>query len=157
MNRLYIPIAAAALLTALAACSAYKGGAYAVPVKHPEELPRGRAPLCSSCHTPKGGSIGYGRFDHTRAFAESTHKFDAYQGGRMCSMCHEQSSCNDCHVLSSELKPSARRPGDTYRVAPHRGDYRTRHQIDGRLDPASCFRCHGNPRASASCGVCHGK
>jgi hypothetical protein len=37
---------------------------------------------------------------------------------------------------------------------PHRGEYLTRHQIDGRVDPGSCIQCHGN-RNDGSCGVCH--
>jgi hypothetical protein len=37
---------------------------------------------------------------------------------------------------------------------PHRGDYITQHQIDGRINPAPCFRCHGR-RNNERCAECH--
>jgi hypothetical protein len=139
----------------LCACAGLKGG-YSIPSSHPEELSKNR-PVCSSCHEAGEGKLVYKRFDHTTAFARGDHKNEAYQDARVCEMCHAQSYCNDCHVTRTELKPETRRASETYRQMPHRGDYRTRHRIDGRLDPASCYSCHGNPKASASCAVCHGK
>jgi hypothetical protein len=38
---------------------------------------------------------------------------------------------------------------------PHRGDYVTRHRIDGRIDPTACFRCHGSPKRAKLCASCH--
>jgi hypothetical protein len=37
---------------------------------------------------------------------------------------------------------------------PHRGDYLTQHRVDGRLDPASCFPCHGRKNVGR-CATCH--
>jgi hypothetical protein len=28
--------------------------------------------------------------------------------------------------------------------------------IDGSLNPASCFRCHGSPKTTRGCAPCHG-
>jgi hypothetical protein len=28
--------------------------------------------------------------------------------------------------------------------------------MDGRINPISCFRCHGNPKSSRTCIRCHG-
>ena len=39
------------------------------------------------------------------------------------------------------------------RVLQHRGDYIVLHQIDGRLDPGSCFRCHGNKNVITSYSI----
>lgn len=139
----------------LAACASLKGG-YAVPASHPEELGPKR-PLCTECHGSKKSSFDYAKFDHTLSFARGDHAYQARQQEAVCSMCHRQSSCSDCHAIKSELKPSERRFSEPYRQMPHRGDYRTRHQMDGRLDPASCFNCHGNPRAATACAPCHGK
>jgi hypothetical protein len=70
-------------------------------------------------------------------------------------MCHQTSFCNDCHATRVELKPSERHKTETYRRMPHRGNYLARHRIDGRVDPTSCFRCHGNPKTARTCSPCH--
>lgn len=145
----------AMLTLVLAACTALKGG-YGVPAKHPEKL-SGRAPLCSACHKDASGSLVYQSFDHTFSFNEAGHGVQARQQELVCAMCHDQSACSDCHANRLELKPSTRHFSAPYRQMPHRGDYRTRHQIDGRLDPVSCLNCHGNPKAAVSCAPCHGK
>lgn len=134
-------------------CAALKGG-YSVPTRHPEDVGKGR-PTCSECHEA-GQAVPYARFDHTVSFSEN-HRQEAYQNEKVCSMCHDQSFCNDCHVTHTELKPSVKNQTDTYRGTPHRGDYLSRHRIDARIDPTSCFRCHGNPKASQNCVTCHGK
>jgi hypothetical protein len=141
----------------LVACSALKSNV-AVPAQHPEELPKGR-PMCSAedCHGRTHEDLPFARFDHSRSFAEGGHRNEAYQQGKVCAMCHEQSFCNDCHVTRSELKPSEKDSTGTYRIYPHRGDYLTRHRIDARVDPMPCFRCHGNPKSSKACVACHGK
>lgn len=137
----------------LFACGALNQG-YSVPAKHPEELPKGR-PTCSECHEA-GGEFPYANLNHTRSFAEN-HRFQASQTGKVCTMCHAASFCSDCHLTRGELKPSVKNPADSYRATPHRGDYLSRHRIDARIDPTSCFRCHGNPKSSSVCVQCHGK
>lgn len=141
----------------LAACSALKGS-HQIPAAHPEELPKGRA-VCSaeSCHGRANEDFLYARFDHSPSFAEGGHRTEARQQGKVCAMCHEQSFCTTCHVTASELKPSERDATGTYRLYPHRGDYLSRHRIDGRVNPMSCFQCHGNPKSSKACAACHGK
>ncbi len=148
-------LAAVAVAAALAGCAALHSS-YELPAAHPDELEPG-PPVCSDCHEPDGGPVAYARFDHTPAFAAGAHRLAAGQKEAVCSLCHQPSLCNGCHADAVELKPSARDPGGTRRAYPHRGDYLTRHRIDGRVDPASCFRCHGNPKASASCRPCHGR
>lgn len=138
----------------LSSCAIFKSG-YSVPTRHPEELSKGR-PVCSDCHEAGKGAIPYARFNHTATFG-GNHRNEAYQSAKMCSMCHDQSFCNDCHATRVEVKPSAKDPMDTYRSTPHRGDYLSRHRIEARVDPTSCFRCHGNPKASKTCITCHGK
>lgn len=123
---------------------------------HPEEADLGnKKPRCSACHDEPESGVVHRRFDHNVYFLEN-HRILARQRPEICAMCHQQSSCNDCHAVSSELKPSLRRQTDTFRRTQHRGDYLSRHRIDGRIDPTSCFRCHGNPKTSKSCVRCHG-
>lgn len=155
MKKLAPALICGAAMLLVCACASLKN-ARNVPAAHPEKVGP-TPPVCSECHDSKPESPAFWRFDHNASFARGGHKAEAQQNERMCSMCHEQKFCGDCHGLSTGLKPSDRRPGDAYRNSIHRGDYKSRHQIDGRLDPASCFGCHGNPKASAACGHCHGR
>ena len=47
-----------------------------------------------------------------------------------------ESFCSDCHAHREELKPSDKYKEYVTRDLPHRGDYLTQHQIDGRINPA---------------------
>jgi hypothetical protein len=111
--------------------------------------------MCTECHEPRTEYVDYERLNHHPYFADN-HRQEAYQQERLCAMCHQTSFCNDCHATRVELKPSIKNQTETYRRLPHRGDYITRHRIDGGIDPTSCFRCHGNPKTAISCARCHG-
>jgi hypothetical protein len=140
-------------LAFLVACSALKGG-YTLPDLHPEEIPRATNPVCGECHDDDD-TLRYTDFDHGPTWYDR-HRFNTYQNEKVCSMCHADRFCGECHAGRVELKPSTFRQADTYRKMPHRGDYLSRHRIDARIDPSSCFRCHGNPATSKSCAPCHG-
>ena len=138
----------------LVACAVPKGG-FLVPTQHPPEAELGdRRPVCTDCHERRG-KLAFEEFDHTPFFAGG-HRGVAIRQATVCGMCHQASFCSDCHATSVELKPAERRPGETFRGAPHRGDFLTRHKIEGRIDPTSCFRCHGNPKTARTCAACHG-
>jgi hypothetical protein len=137
----------------LYACASKQGSGYVFPSIHPEELEPGR-PVCSDCHE-ESDRIVYSRFNHTVTFADN-HRLLAYQYEQACNMCHQQRFCDDCHGVRLEEKPSDRNRTSTFRRTPHRGDYLARHRIDGRVDPTSCFRCHGNPKTAETCAPCHG-
>ena len=139
-------------LTLLVACATLQGGDR-LPATHPEDVGRAR-PTCTECHEPKGAAINYERYNHTLFFMDN-HRIEAQQAEAVCSMCHQTSFCNDCHATRIELKPSEHYRTETYRRMPHRGNYLARHRIDGRVDPTSCFRCHGNPKTSETCAPCH--
>lgn len=142
-------------LALLIACTGGKQG-FMTPPQHPPEAELGKQrPICTECHEARGEHIVFENFNHTTFFAEQ-HRRVAYQSSSLCNMCHAESFCSDCHASKSELKPSLRNQSDTYRRMPHRGDFLTRHRIEGKIDPTSCFRCHGNPRASQACAPCHG-
>ena len=135
------------------ACAAKQNAGYVFPAVHPEELEPGR-PMCSDCHEDND-RIVFARFNHTATFADN-HPQLAYQYEQACNMCHQQRFCDDCHGVRMEEKPSEKDPTSTYRRTPHRGDYLSRHRIDGRIDPTSCYRCHGNPKTAEACVSCHG-
>ena len=138
------------LATSLVACVA----TYQFPAKHPEELEAIR-PVCTDCHDSSDENVSYDRFTHTISWGKD-HRLAAYQNEQVCSMCHQQSYCNDCHGVRVELKPSTKSPDDVLRNMPHRGDFLSRHRIEGRMNPTSCFRCHGNPKTAQTCAPCHG-
>lgn len=143
------------LVLLLAACALDQGG-YTPPIQHPvdAELPP-KPPVCIDCHEARNEDFNFEQFNHGIFFGQE-HRQQAYRQNRVCSMCHTRSYCNDCHATRTELKPSDKNPTETYRRMQHRGDYLTRHRIDGRVDPSSCFRCHGNPKSAQNCARCHG-
>ncbi len=140
----------------MVACASMKDS-YQLPEKHPPIYDLGeRRAYCVRCHGHDEGDVDFARYNHTVLFTDS-HRLVAYQDEKVCAICHQQSFCNDCHVSRSELKPSVRYQTQNYRRTQHRGDYLTRHKIDAKVDPSSCFRCHGNPKSSQTCVPCHGK
>ena len=143
------------LLVVLAACATLQGG-FILPAQHPADVGIGSTPPnCVDCHEARSENFVYEQFNHTTYFGEN-HRQQSYQNEQVCSLCHQTSFCNDCHATRVELKPSLKEQTDTSRRMPHRGDYLSRHRIDGRIDPTSCFRCHGNPKSAKTCVSCHG-
>jgi len=138
------------ITVSLVACAA----TYQLPAQHPEELEAG-LPVCTDCHDSSDDNVSFGRFTHTISWGKY-HRLAANQNEQVCSMCHQQSFCNDCHGVRVELKPSTKSPDDVLRNMPHRGDFLSRHRIEGRMNPTSCFRCHGNPKTAQTCAPCHG-
>ena len=110
---------------------------------------------CLDCHDAADENFPYRRYVHTPLFSEN-HRVVANQNSRTCNMCHKPSDCDNCHGVGIELKPSTRHQTRPDRRMPHPGDYLSRHRIDGRIDPVSCHRCHGNPKTAQTCKTCHG-
>ena len=137
----------------IVACATIKSG-YAPPVRHPEEEGEDLR-FCTACHETEDAPIPFDKFNHGLFFGEN-HGPVANRYGRVCTACHRRSYCSDCHGVGVELKPSLKNQTENYRRMPHRGDYLARHVIDGRINPASCYRCHGNPKSAQTCKPCHG-
>jgi hypothetical protein len=143
-----------AILLLVAACTGLQSRS-SLPVRHPNAAELTVSPkVCTDCHE-RGEDLQYERYVHTAYFG-SDHRAPATQNEAVCAMCHQTSFCNDCHATRVELKPSLKNQSETYRSMPHRGDYLSRHRIDGRIDPTTCFRCHGNPKSAKTCANCHG-
>ena len=144
-----------AIVFLMAACASLQTS-YEAYATHPSAEDLGEQPkICTDCHDGRGEHVAYENYVHTADYGLN-HRFQANQGEAICAMCHQTSFCNDCHATGIELKPSLKNQADTYRPMQHRGDYLSRHRIDGRMDPTSCFRCHGNPKSAESCARCHG-
>jgi hypothetical protein len=157
MNKLKMTIpvlAAAGLLFFLAAC-AEMGALPSLPVSHPEALAIGQQVNCAECHEDqqKGTLKPYKAFNHSPDFVKN-HRFYAASDDRLCSTCHKSSFCNDCHTNKVQLKPSTKFGNRPDREMQHRGNFMTMHKIEGKLDPASCYRCHGRAN-NERCIQCH--
>jgi len=153
-TRLFSCIALVTGLLLTAACSHLISQEASLPASHPEALKEGRVD-CSECHKDQIRGIlkPYDSFTHSTLFVRE-HRFYAGRDNRLCASCHAQSFCNDCHANESEIKPSVKYGDRPDREFMHRGDYMTRHKIDGKVDPASCYRCHGRTN-NEQCIVCH--
>ena len=79
---------------------------------------------------------------------------DAPAAFKICATCHKASFCADCHTNQVEMKPSVKYGNRPDREMPHRGNFLTLHKIEGKLDPASCYRCHGRAN-NERCVACH--
>jgi len=121
---------------------------------HPEKLSPGR-PICSECHDAdmKGLLKPYQVIDHTPLFVRD-HKAAAAREEMVCYVCHAQAFCTDCHTNKREIKPSTKLGDRPDRELVHRGDYMTRHKVEGKIDPVSCYRCHGRSN-NGLCQACH--
>jgi hypothetical protein len=152
MKPIYCLPALIVLIITLLFAQALFAGVYSIPLKHPEEV--GRERNCTECHDSADDQFPYAKFNHTLFFGEN-HGRAASGSQRVCGMCHKESSCSDCHGVRVELKPSLKRHTDSKFQSLHRGDYISRHRIDGRFNPTSCFRCHGSPKTAKTCRPCH--
>ena len=135
------------LLPMLALLVHVPGSSAGTAAKHPMEV---EVPvICSQCHADWRGSM-----DHTAEFGGLRHKFYARQNQQTCGLCHTESFCSDCHAHREQLKPSDKYKDAPERALPHRGDYLNQHKIDGKINPASCMKCHGRQN-NARCGTYH--
>ena len=136
------------LLLPVLVLTVYATDIHAGPVaKHPVEVD---APvICSECHQDWRSSM-----DHTAEFGKFRHRFMAQQNKQSCGVCHVESFCSDCHANREFLKPSDKFKDSPERALPHRGDYLNQHKIDGKINPASCMKCHGRQN-NERCKTCH--
>ena len=141
-------------LLVISACSHVLSPEQSMRTYHPEKLPAGR-PICSECHDAdmKGLLKPYKVVDHTPLFVRD-HKTVAAREEAVCYVCHAQSFCTDCHTNKREIKPSVKLGDRPDRDLVHRGDYLTRHKVEGKIDPVSCYRCHGRSN-NGLCLACH--
>lgn len=114
---------------------------------HPEKV--SGLPDCRECHTDT-----WKAFNHQAADFFEKHRFYAQEQRVACVSCHEESFCDDCHAHKEEIKPSDKYADSPERNLPHRGDYLSQHKIDGRINPASCAKCHGRQN-NERCVTCH--
>lgn len=146
MTRSALTACAAVLLLGAAGLLGACAGPKSAVLVHPEKVQG--LPVCTSCHEADRAAA-----NHDSRWMKS-HGAVAVREQRTCELCHQVSSCADCHASKEEIKPSDKRPSRFDATTPHRGDWLTQHRVEGRLDPASCFPCHGR-KNEQRCRVCH--
>ena len=126
--------------------------------------------LCASCHTERScaGCHGVGTvpalparlaFDdvrlsglHRAGFA-SRHALEARADPGLCTTCHSESSCTECHARQNVAPGTGARsphPPGWITTGPGGGE----HGTQARIDPASCAGCHGGA-GEQLCVGCH--
>ena len=142
-NKILMIVMIPLVLCALFACANTKSR----PLVHPETVTG--IPNCTECHTDSWGAMNH----RTPDFFQKHGNF-ASNARSACASCHQESFCADCHAHKEEIKPSDKYKDSPERMLPHRGDYLTQHKIDGRINPASCLKCHGRQN-NERCVICH--
>ncbi len=125
--------------------------------------------LCSACHSERSCAGCHGvtvpalpsrlTFDRVRlsglhrAGFRSRHAEEARGQPGLCTTCHTERSCIDCHT-SSQVAPGmgARNPHPPGWLTASRGG--GQHGMAARLDPVSCAGCHGGA-GEQLCVGCH--
>lgn len=115
--------------------------------EHPVEVTS--MPDCGDCHEDK-----WKAFSHKAAAFYKKHGEYAKEQKTACNACHAEAFCSDCHANKSEIKPGDKFYDSPERNSPHRGDYLSLHRIDGKINPASCAKCHGRQN-NDRCVTCH--
>jgi hypothetical protein len=125
--------------------------------------------LCATCHSERSCSSCHGvtvpglparlAFDEPRlgglhrAGFRSRHREEARAQPGLCTTCHSENSCRDCHARENV---AARGSGPS----PHPRTWLTRargggdHGAQARIDPGSCAACHGGA-GEQLCVGCH--
>jgi len=106
---------------------------------------------CTPCHVDLKGYLPKTAYAHQGDWLR-THGKLATPTAQTCAVCHDQTSCAECHAAQTvAARPSVVFPENVDRAYIHRGDYVSRHMVEAQNNPASCRTCHG----SAFCEACH--
>lgn len=119
---------------------------------------------CESCHI---STVDLTPQDHKVVSFMRNHKFSAEQFDANCIMCHDNQSCNDCHIATTgitevNLKTDFYQPYypsnyiDGAKIQAinrvHEINYRFSHGIDSKGKTAECQTCH---QIETFCSECH--
>lgn len=119
---------------------------------------------CENCHTTTAGLIPA---DHKKTDYIKLHKFIASKPDANCIMCHDNNSCESCHV-GTKMMTESNAPNDFYKpfvpdnfidgtkqqqiTRVHDLNYRFTHGIDLKGKNSQCQTCH---EVETFCVDCH--
>lgn len=87
---------------------------------------------------------------HDRGFLRG-HGNDARNHPALCTSCHTQQQCDDCHDLTQKSRVEDRHPEAFERQFTHPPGFLVHHAIEARSRPGRCLTCHTPP----TCDGCH--
>lgn len=124
---------------------------------------------CESCHV---STVNLLPQDHKVVSFIDNHKFAAMESNANCAMCHDDQSCNECHVATIGIAeansakdfyqpyyPSNFVDGAKQQVITrvHELNYRFTHGIDSKGKTSECQSCHQIETFCASCHQAEGE
>ena len=153
MRRDHIILVLLMLTSFVVGCAAIKSASDSIPRQHEEDVIN--MPDCLECHEADEavGNRPFSTFTHNASFM-SRHGKLVGEWQSICESCHKPKFCADCHGVKEEIVPARKLGNRPDRNSPHRGDYLSKHKIEGRLEQAKCFKCHGR-RNNRTCKRCH--
>lgn len=80
-----------------------------------------------------------------------THAVQAASAEDLCTSCHTERFCAECHGVTVPMLPSRLHFDDPMRRTMHRAAFVSRHSMEARADPGVCATCHSEP----FCNECH--
>lgn len=107
---------------------------------------------CDSCHVnlPEEAALPETHLVHDAHFLRR-HGVQAASAGDLCSNCHRESFCAECHGVTVAALPARLHFTDVFRKTMHRAGFLARHALEARADPGLCMTCH----AEQFCSDCH--
>jgi hypothetical protein len=113
------------------------------------------ARACSPCHVrmESEGTRPQSHVVHGRDFM-LRHGQHAAGARDLCSSCHAESECAECHATNAPVLPATRHFDAPGRAELHPAGFLARHSSEARIDPALCTSCHADER---SCRDCHAR
>jgi len=82
------------------------------------------------------------------------HGMAAGSSSDLCSSCHRDSECAQCHGLNVPALPNVLHFDQPSRPDMHPRGFASRHALEARVDPATCLSCH---RDESACRDCHAR
>jgi len=109
---------------------------------------------CRKCHADlqENPSAPLDLFSHDGDFLKRHGTLARGEDG-VCSHCHRETDCSDCHNRLDRLPPALRNSEKVDRTLVHRADFLTRHPIEAKADSRQCTTCH----TPVQCTSCHRK
>ncbi|HVV81930.1 MAG TPA: cytochrome c3 family protein [Kofleriaceae bacterium] len=107
---------------------------------------------CNACHRnlETEDSPPASHLVHDGDFA-TRHGEQASSAADLCSTCHQQKFCAQCHGVTAPTIPARLRPADPFAPSVHRPAFIARHGEEARVSPSTCTTCH----QPSTCGTCH--
>ncbi|MFW5876805.1 MAG: cytochrome c3 family protein [Myxococcota bacterium] len=107
---------------------------------------------CDQCHMDLHTEVAFPETHlvHDAHFVRQ-HGVQAASAGDLCSSCHRESFCAECHGVTVPELPVRMRFTETVGRTLHRANFFARHAEEARGSPGLCSTCH----AERFCADCH--